>query len=265
MSQRFWGLDRDAYAQWLAAAGRPQSTIALRLYHLDRLARVVDDPRAASPDDLIEFLSTIGKAPATKRSVRASLRGFYQWAVVTERLERSPALVLLPVTVPRGKPRPTDDETFQRALDRAAERERFMVLLAAKMGLRAGEVSRVHRDDVVRDFVGYTLRVRGKGAKVRLVAVHPEVEPLLLRVVGWAFPGDDDGHLSAAYVSKLLSRTLGGGGGHQLRHRFATRLLRASGNNLRAVQDALGHESIQSTQVYTLVDPDELRVAIAAV
>ena len=265
MSTRYWDVDRHAYAEWLVAAGRPQSTIRLRLYHLDRLARVVDDPRAASPDDLIEFLASIGKEPATKRSVRASLRGFYQWAVLTDRINRSPALVLLPVTVPRGKPRPTDDDVYDDALARADERERFMILLAAKMGLRAGEISRVHSDDVVRDFVGYSLRVRGKGAKVRLLAVHPDCEALLLAVRGWAFEGQIDGHLSAAYVSKLLSRALGGGGGHQLRHRFATRYLKATGNNLRAVQDALGHESIQSTQIYTAYDTDEARAALAAV
>lgn len=259
-----WESERSAYAEWLRAAGRPDSTLRLRLYHLDRLARVVDPPTAA-PDDLVEFLASPGWSPATRRSMRASLRGYYSWRVLTDRATRSPAAVLLPVRVPRGKPRPTADDVFLDALNAADDRTRLMLLLAARVGLRRGEIARVHSDDVVRDFVGYSLRVRGKGERVRIIPLADEVARLLLEVDGWAFPGAIDGHLSPAHVTKIISRALGGGGAHQLRHRFATRLYRATGHDLRVVQEALGHESITTTAIYTDIEPDALRLAVAAV
>lgn len=119
-------------------------------------------------------------------------------------------------------------------------------------------------EHVARTMGGYSLRVRGKGEKVRVVPISSHLAGLILEHDGPAFPGQIDGHLSAGYVSKLISRALPEGvTAHMLRHRFATKAYGAS-KNLRAVQELLGHASVATTQVYTAVDDDDLRTAAAA-
>ena len=107
-------------------------------------------------------------------------------------------------------------------------------------------------------------------ANERLLAeFHDEVadlaRELLSRGHGWTFPGSDHGHLSPAWVSKLVRQTLPEGTTmHQLRHRFATQAWSAT-HDLFAVQRLLGHASPTTTQRYVATAPDELRHVVNAV
>ena len=103
----------------------------------------------------------------------------------------------------------------------------------------------------------------GKGSKTRIVPIADELAlQLMSDEPGYLFPGRMSGHVSPAYVSRLVSQTLPPGVTcHKLRHRFATRAYRNSGHNLRAVQMLLGHSNISTTQIYTDVDGDDLRLA----
>lgn len=139
-----------------------------------------------------------------------------------------------------------------------------MLQLAASAGLRCREIALVHSDDLVRDLAGWSLIVHGKGDRTRHVPLTEDLALELRTYEGWVFPGQIDGHLSAAYVSKLLSRVLPGATAHQLRHRFATRAYQLGGRDIRAVQELLGHASVATTQIYTGVDQDSLRRAALA-
>lgn len=141
-----------------------------------------------------------------------------------------------------------------------------MVEVAAHTGMRCCELAVLHRDDVHGPRGLRSLLVHGKGGKQRVLPISDYLALRILDHEGYVFPGQIDGHLSAGYVSKLLSRALAGlATGHQLRHRYATDSLRRSGGNLRVVQELLGHSSVATTQVYTAVDDGELRrAAIAA-
>ena len=141
-----------------------------------------------------------------------------------------------------------------------------MVLLAVRVGLRCREVCQVRTDDVVPDLVGHSLIVRGKGGHERLVPIpHDVVVEIRQAEAGYLFPGQVDGHLSAAYVSKLVSRALPPGvTAHQLRHRYATRAYQLGGRDIAAVQRLLGHAYVSTTQVYVEVDDDSVRRAALA-
>lgn len=85
----------------------------------------------------------------------------------------------------------------------------------------------------------------------------------ILAANGWLFEGNIDGHLSAAYVSKLISRALPEGWtAHTLRHRFASMAYIGAGKDIRAVQELLGHASVATTQIYTAVEDDVMRAAV---
>lgn len=143
-----------------------------------------------------------------------------------------------------------------------------MLRLAAEAGLRRGEVARLESSDLIEDLVGYSLRVVGKGERVRIVPLKDDLAREVRLSVrdgrAYLFPGKDNGHLSPGYVGKIISRLLPEGCTmHALRHRFATRVHNATGD-LLTTQQLLGHASPATTQLYVLIAQDRLRAAINA-
>ena len=263
-----WVETIDAWTRSLRAAGRPATTIRTRRDHLRMLARDVGErgPWSLEHDDLVDWLGAQPWARETRRSVRSSLRTFYAWGVTTGRVATSPAEMLPTISQRPPHPRPAGEEAYRRALEAAAPRERLMLRLAAEAGLRRGEVSRVHSRDVVRDLLGWSLRVRGKGDRPRVVP-RPAALAAALRALppGYAFPGAEHGHLSAWWVGRLVGRLLPDGlTMHTLRHRFATRAY-ASSHDLLAVQQLLGHSSPATTRAYVRVDDGAQRAVVESV
>jgi integrase/recombinase XerC len=252
------------YREYLESGTLSPRTVQLRLYHLNRVRKfVAKEPGEVVTADLTSYFSGRDWSGNTRAVVKASMSVFWKWAVDNEYLLKNPASKLMKVKVPQGKPKPASDAALEQALSNASPKVRLMVRLGERCGLRAMEIAAVHSDDFEQDELGWTLRVLGKGAKVRLVPLSDDFAAELLAYPrGFIFPGKVDGHVSPAYVSRLVSSVLPPGvTAHKLRHRFATKALRGSGNNLRAVQELLGHASIATTQVYTGIGNDQLRQA----
>lgn len=263
-----WGAYLEGFDTWLVAANQPLSTRKLRNYHLRRFAATCGaaSPREVTADMVIQHLSNARWKGATKNSVRASLRGFFTWAVDTGQVSRNPTQVAPKARSVPGLPRPASEAAIERGLEAADDRVGLMIRLGANLGLRCCEIAKVHADDVVLVGVKLRLRVVGKGGRHRMLPItRLFAEELLERAAGgYVFPGQEDGHLSAAYVSKLISRALPEGvTAHMLRHRFGTEVWNAH-RNIRAAQILLGHASVSTTQIYTHVDDDELELAAAA-
>lgn len=260
-----WRGPVEAWERWMRAARRSAGTVSLRVYHLRMVAAVHADPWSVVTEDLVALLGARAWSAETQRGYRASWCVFYGWAHATGRVVRDPARVLPTITLPRALPRPAPDDVLREALAGADDRLRVMLLLAAHAGLRRGEIARVHTQDLGRDLRGPTLRVVGKGGRVRMVPLTSSLAVLLgAAPAGYVFPGQDAGHLSPAYVGKLLSEALGAGWtAHTLRHRFATRAYLAE-RDLRAVQELLGHAKPETTARYTAVPYDAARRAVDA-
>ena len=79
------------------------------------------------------------------------------------------------------------------------------------------------------------------------------------------FPGDDHGYISPAWLGKMVTRYLPDGWTpHKLRHRFEGVAYADGGRDLRAVQVALGHASIATTQIYVSTDDDAVTRSVQA-
>lgn len=118
-----------------------------------------------------------------------------------------------------------------------------------------------------------TLRIKGKGGKVRLVPLLPAVRQAVSHYLDLVpfqldselpmFRGIRGGPLDATSVQRAMRHLRSALGlpatatPHALRHSFATHLL-AGGGDLRTIQELLGHASLSTTQVYTQVDADHL-------
>jgi len=258
-----WREPLTSYRRHLAAAGRPESTIKIRLSQLRRHAVELRlAPHEVTPEDLEQYLDRPDWSNDYRRTIRAALRGFYSWAHDTGQLPMNPAY-RLPVIRPKmGKPRPTSEDALEEALQNADPRTRMMIALAAATGARCCEIAVVHTRDLRGHRGDWRLELHGKGNRDRIVPVPDWIAWEVRDADGYLFPGQIAGHISAAYVSKLISRALRGFTAHTLRHRFATQTLRHAGGNLIVVQRLLGHASVATTQIYTDVEDDQLRDAV---
>lgn len=157
---------------------------------------------------------------------------------------------------------------------RTPHRNLAMVRLMLEAGLRVGEVVALKPDHL--DMTTCQLLVReGKGAKDRALWVSDDLRDLIGEWLPrrpeseWLFPTRTGGKVLTRYMRAMVKRTarkarIGEAervSPHTLRHTFATDLYRRTGN-LRLVQKALGHASIQTTQLYTHLVDGELEEAM---
>lgn len=276
-----------SFVTYLRAANKSGNTIRLRSYYLGRLAKDLDGigPFQVSMDELVAWLANDEWGSETKKSARASVAGFYRWAVDSDRIadeRRNPARKLPPVNVEVALPRPAPDRVLQQAIWFANDRDKMILMLAGYGGLRRAEIARVHPDDFA--WGDGDLLVHGKGRKERRVPIHPDLAKAVLSELelraagqhgtgfrywsgctpgGYLFPGKG-GHLTADTVGRILEQLLAGPWtGHTLRHRFATKAYEPE-RDLRAVQELLGHSKPETTARYVQTPKDAKRAAVMA-
>lgn len=136
-------------------------------------------------------------------------------------------------------------------------------------GLRAGELLSLRMADLDSDRMVILVR-KGKGKKDRTTILSPKVLELLreyyleYKPKVWLFEGEKGGQYSQRSLQQVFQRAkaaagiLKPGGTHTLRHSFATHMLE-SGVDLRYIQALLGHESSETTEIYTHVSTRYLR------
>ncbi|MFI4975891.1 MAG: tyrosine recombinase XerC [Caulobacterales bacterium] len=192
------------------------------------------------------------------------------------------ALVRGPRVKP-GAPRPVTEDQARGLLTEAGEdpdrpaweaaRDAAVLTLLYGCGLRISEALSLKRSDAPLDA---SLRILGKGSKVRLAPVLPAVRDAVdayLAAVPFTLGADEPlfratrgGPLGPRRVQELMQKLRGRMGlseratPHALRHSFATHLLGA-GADLRSIQELLGHASLSTTQRYTAVDAAGLLAA----
>jgi integrase len=269
MSSRGYTLSlawEDAISEWLAwlcLQGFRDTTLRTRRGQVRAIARRsgTRHPREIDLGVLVALCGRPGLSADHRHGQHAALTSFYSWCVDNGVVGSSPAALLPKVKAGSPRPRPATDQIWSDLLNAAAPRETLMALLACEAGLRRAEVAGLHFDDLTRDLDGWCLIIRGKGDKQRVVPINVRLANAL-RIHchgGYVFPGQDGGHLSPDCVGRLISRLMPDGWTmHKLRHRYATRGFNGT-HNLLAVQQALGHSSVATTQRYTAVNLIDVR------
>jgi site-specific recombinase XerD len=269
-TRRAYGLDVGELAAWAHGAGVSPDGVGHRV--LRRYAAHLAAPRRDG-----------GRALSRQTVARklAAIRSFYGHMVERGLLDQNPADLVPSPRRPRGLPRALRADQVAQLLDRIPARtpletrDRALFELAYSCGLRCEEIVNLDQDSV--DFDAEELRVLGKGSKTRLVPIGEPAQVALERYLSIARPAlirdraeaslflsKSGRRLSASDVRRRLSLWLrtaslaGGVSPHVLRHSFATHLLEG-GADVRVVQELLGHASVATTQIYTLVTKEHLR------
>ncbi|PLW00195.1 hypothetical protein BRL53_05285 [Corynebacterium ulcerans] len=214
------------------------------------------DPNEVSETMLITWSGQQSWMPETRHGNHASVRSFFQWWTRNS-TKADPSTLLSSVRRPIPPPRPAPDQVIEKALAAAAPRTQLILRLGAELGLRTGEIAALHTkhlQPISQEWVQLT--VEGKGGQERILPCPPHLHVAITKQAangGYVFPGNDHGHLSARWVGKLAAQALPDHWTlHTLRHRFATTAYNAgTTHDLIAVQQALGHKSITTTQRYT--------------
>lgn len=255
--------------------------MANRMYVLGRLQRWTQS-RAAGPaslvtlgfEDLMEWQQERSSqiSPASRRTELSAVREFYRWAMDEELRGDDPSVRIPMPRAPRRMPRPMPESKFELALREANGRTAAILALAGYAGLRAMEIAQLDWSEIDLSEDPPMIRVvDGKGGVGRAVPIGQALVRVLRALPGRRGPviprADGHGHNEAARVSQIANEHLHHYGVtetlHQLRHRFATAAYRAD-NDLRAVQDLLGHASPTTTSAYAATSRGATVRAVAA-
>lgn len=256
-------------------------------FAVERLRRppsdlVIADLDAAFVGDFLDHLERERGNAARSRNARlAGLHAFFRYVAITEpahALHCQRVLAIPSKRFDRGLVEFLNDEEIDTLLGAPdpstwiGRRDRALLLVAVQTGLRVSELTALRRQDVVLG-AGAHLRCDGKGRKLRCTPLRRDVAKLL---AGWMrerptpvdtpiFPSSRGGRLSGDAVERLVAKYVAVARSdcpslarkritpHTLRHTAAMQLLQR-GVDRTVIALWLGHESIETTQIYLHAD-----------
>lgn len=288
----------DGYLRHLAIErGVAKNTLSAYRRDLDRYFLFLSEKKLESPDQITElhvaeFAQALsergGLVSSSVARVLAAVRGLHRFWLMENVSGKDPAAVVKPPKSARRLPKAITVAEVESLLiasgpepdaadatDPIRVRDRAVLELLYATGARVSEVTSLDLDDLVDPTL---IRLFGKGSKERIVPVggfaHRALDAYLIRTrpglatlgkgTSALFLNQRGGRLSRQSVWQIISDAADVAGlaaeisPHTLRHSFATHLLEG-GADVRVVQELLGHSSVATTQIYTLVTVDKLR------
>jgi integrase/recombinase XerD len=258
-------------------------------------SRGVTEPAAVTEVHVTDFLAGLREggpehpplAASSAARTLVAVRGFHKFLALEGDVDSDPAAAVSPPKPPSRLPKAIGVEEVERLLEAASVgdtpaslRDRALLEVLYGAGARISEAVGLDVDDL--DAEEGVVRLFGKGSKERLVPLGSYAAQALsaylvrgrpaLAAKGRGTPavflnqrGGRLSRQSAWSVLRAAAERAGLGGHlspHTLRHSFATHLL-DGGADVRVVQELLGHASVTTTQIYTLVTVQRLREVYA--
>ena len=284
----------DDYRNFLvlekSLSGNSVSAYLTDLHKLQQFAESKGvEPESLQRTDLEEFLAQLHDMGLNKRSqsrVLSGVRGFFKYLLLEEVIDNDPTELIDSPKIGRKLPEVlsvAEIDAMELAIDLSkpdGHRNKAIIETLYSCGLRVSELVSLRLTDLF--FNDGFIRVIGKGDKERLVPIGTKaindigiyllqrnqpstrINPESRNVV---FLNRWGRQLTREMVFTIIKKYAKLAGikknisPHTLRHSFATHLVEG-GADLRAVQEMLGHESIQTTEIYTHLDKQYLRETI---
>ena len=250
-----------------------------------------------STSDIFEFLSYLandrvadpdrpytekGISPTARARKLSALKSFYKYLTVrTKQLEENPVADFEYPKLRKSLPKYLTLEQSAALLSAVSgtnqKRDYAIIMLFLNCGIRRSELVGLNTTDVYDD----RIRVIGKGNKERFVyfgtscrkaidAYLEERNKVVLTDNRALFGSRNGNRISVTAVHRLVEKALKQAGldatqfsAHKLRHTAATMML-SGGVDVKTVQEVLGHENLNTTQIYTHIENTELKIAAEA-
>lgn len=245
------------------------------------MARSMNCPPAdVTLNKAIRWLKDMNAAPRTVALRTNMAKRFFGWLVENDTIARNPLAKLEPPRVHAGEPRFLEVDEV-RALLQVAQRprDRAIILCMVQMGMRRVEINRARITDL--DWADQTLAIRGKnyrGEVSRCLPIPDEAAQALKawcvlrnKQSEWLFCTRTGGQYDLNDISRMVTTMLRRANvkrssgdhisAHSLRHSFAQHLVDAD-VPIRTVQAALGHKSVQTTEIYLRRKVEVMRDAL---
>ena len=239
----------------------------------------LSNDRAVNPDSPAP---DYGISPTARARKLSAIKSFYKYLTVrTKQLQENPVAELEYPKLRKSLPRYLTMEQSAALLKAVSgqneKRDYAILMLFLNCGIRRSELVGLNLTDVYED----RIRVVGKGNKERFVyfgsacrkAIDAYLEERNQKVLtdNRALFGSRDGNrISVTAVHRLVKKALLQAGldstqfsAHKLRHTAATMML-SGGVDVKTVQEVLGHENLNTTQIYTHIENTELKIAAEA-
>lgn len=276
---------------------RSDMPIHTRLDDIDIRDVNLDFIRQITTSDIFDFLSYLandrtpnpdspvpeyGISPAARARKLSALKSFYKYLTVrTKQITENPVADLEYPKLRKSLPKYLTLEQSAALLQAVSgpneKRDYAILMLFLNCGIRRSELVGLNLTDVYED----RIRVVGKGNKERIVyfgsscrkaidAYLPERNKKVLSDNRALFGSRDGNRISVSAVHRLVKKALLQAGldatqfsAHKLRHTAATMML-SGGVDIKTVQEVLGHENLNTTQIYTHIENTELKIAAEA-
>lgn len=226
--------------------------------------------------------SAVGLNAASRARKLATIRSFYNYLCnKTHVLEENPCKDIDSPKAQKALPHYltlNESISLLESIDgKNRERDFCIITLFLNCGLRISELIGLNITDIQDDH----LRILGKGNKIRVVYLNDACKdaladylavrrPVSGKNANALFLSGQDKRISRSTVHNLVKKHISMAGldaaqysSHKLRHTAATLMLQ-NGVDVKAVQEVLGHEHLNTTEIYTHVDNESLRVAAKA-
>lgn len=259
----------------------------LTIYELD-----YDFAESVTRSEVLEFLSfaAIGRENQARTRARklSSLKSFYRYYCGTMmRFKQNPTDNIDSPKLPKNLPKHLSAEESIELLrtvsgdseNKFRERDYCIITLFLNCGMRLSELVGINLGDVDKDMM--SLRVIGKGAKERVIYLNDSCRSALISYLKTRDREPVPGHKNALFLSarhKRISKQMvqamvykyldaagfhnRGLSVHKLRHTAATLMYQTGNVDIRVLKDILGHEQLNTTQIYTHVSDEEMRRAM---
>lgn len=253
--------------------------------------------RSITSSDIFDFLSYLandrtpnpdspapdyGISPAARARKLSAIKSFYKYLTVrTKQLQENPVADLeypkLRKSLPKYLTMEQCSALLQAVSGQNEKRDYAILMLFLNCGIRRSELVGLNLSDVYED----RIRVVGKGNKERIVYFGSACRKAIDNYLGERnkkvltdnralFGSRDNNRISVTAVHRLVKKALLQAGldstqfsAHKLRHTAATMML-SGGVDVKTVQEVLGHENLNTTQIYTHIENTELKIAAEA-
>lgn len=285
-------LDLMLFFKYLLAKRDKLPTLGEEFEKIDISQIDLDFIKGITEDDIYDFFLYVSKERENKARSRArklsSLKSFFRYLEVTKKLiDKNPALNVESPGVKRALPKFLTLEESLSLLDTiendtesdSRERDYAIVTLFLNCGMRLSELCGINLTDV--DSEMRSLRVLGKGAKERIIYLNDACreamskwlivrESLTIKDKNAFFISRLGKRISNKTVQWMIYKYLDRAGlgnrhlsVHKLRHTAATLMYQEGGVDVLVLKDILGHEQLNTTQIYTHVGNRQLEEAVS--